>query len=191
MSVSQDPRPSQAIPDHTAGDPALREGVGALYTWLLIERDYTQLARESICRHAYREGTLEGAGYLDADDRAEADEVFIAALEPVPYDSPEWGDPDGLDVEAGCKPLPELPDLRDPHDWPDVGYGQAPDEHWRHPHSSDGAGPLPPLSGGAPEPTAEDLEDYGRWSEDLDRRREAEDFYRRHPLAEFNADRED
>ena len=32
---------------------------------------------------------------------------------------------------------------------------------------------LPPLAGGAPyEPTAEDLDDYRRWAEDLDRRRD-------------------
>ena len=26
--------------------------------------------------------------------------------------------PDGFDPDEGCEPLPELPDLRDPHDWP-------------------------------------------------------------------------
>jgi hypothetical protein len=28
-------------------------------------------------------------------------------------------EPPVLDVESGNPPLPELPDLRDPHDWPE------------------------------------------------------------------------
>jgi hypothetical protein len=84
-------------------DPALRDGIGALYCWLLIDRSYSQLARESICRHVAREGTLEGAEFLAADDMAEAEAVFVDALEPVPFDDPAWGE--GLDE-------------RGPADWP-------------------------------------------------------------------------
>jgi hypothetical protein len=46
---------------------------------------------------------------------------------------------------------------------------------------------IPPVSGGAPyEPDERDLADYGRWSEELDRRRDAFDY-----LTRFNAERQD
>jgi hypothetical protein len=82
-------------------DPALRPGLGALYVWLMVEKNYHQHAREQVIRHVAATGTLEGAAYLDPEDRAEAEEVFVGALEPVPLDSPAWDDPGVyLDIES-------------------------------------------------------------------------------------------
>jgi hypothetical protein len=78
-----------AIPLHRRPvDLALRPGIGALYVWLLVEKDYHQHAREQVVRHVAATGTLDAAEYLDPEDRAEAEQVFVDALEPVPFTSP-------------------------------------------------------------------------------------------------------
>jgi hypothetical protein len=113
------------------------------------------------------------------------------------------------DEEAVFGPIGELPDLMGPHDrpfddtaalvatWEPAGP-DAPDADPAI--ASPGIASLAlrragiaPVAGGSPEyePTAEDMADYCQWSAELDARRDAEDFYRRHPLAEFNAIRPD
>jgi hypothetical protein len=82
-------------------DPALRPGLGALYVWLMVEKNYHQHAREQVIRRVAATGTFEGAAYLDPEDRAEAEEVLTDALHLVSFDSPAWDDPGVyLDVES-------------------------------------------------------------------------------------------
>jgi hypothetical protein len=67
----------------------------------MVEKNYDQHAREQVIRHVAATGTLEGAAYLDPEDRAEAEEVFTDAQDLVPFDSPPWDDPGVyLDIES-------------------------------------------------------------------------------------------
>jgi hypothetical protein len=92
-------------------DPALRPELGALYVWLMVEKNYHQHAREQVIRHVVATGTLEGAAYLDPEDRAEAEEVFTDTLAPVRFDSPAWDDPGVyLDVESLLESASGIPD---------------------------------------------------------------------------------
>jgi hypothetical protein len=140
-----------------------RLALAGLYNWLL-ERDYSQHCREAIVRHAGREGHLEECPELEPEDKAAAYEALAGAFEPVPYDSPEWGEDDDLDIDP------------------------TPDQGWYHPSRLAEIAGIPPLSGGAPEPfepTAEDLADYGRWLAQLERTRP---WYERNSIEQFNAD---
>jgi hypothetical protein len=127
-------------------------------------------------------------------------ERHVPTCPPDPDDPAEWpesNDVDGWHWETG----PEL----DPGD---VDAAAAALEDLPFPDAPDadpalafpGIAPLiermgiMPVSGGAPEPfepTAEDLADYGRWSAELDARRDQVAFYATHPLAEFHALRTD
>jgi hypothetical protein len=83
----------------------------------LTDYRYTPHAIAAVLAYTAAHGTPSGSAYLDREDEADATEAYISGLDPVPYSSPEWG-PDGLDIEAGCNPIPDpLPDLRDPHEW--------------------------------------------------------------------------
>ena len=140
-------------------NPALRPAVGALIEFLL-ERDYTTSARWAIADHAAVHGTLAGS-LIEPEDEEAAEALFVAAMPAVPLDSPAWGREDVfLDVAmlaAGTHPLPfgEGPDA------PDA------DAHRRFPGTPSLAErrALPPVSGGSPEYTDDDLEDHLAWVE--------------------------
>jgi hypothetical protein len=77
----------------------------------MAEKNYHEHAREQVVRHVAATGTLEGAAYLDPEDRSEAEEVFTDALDPVPFDSPAWDDPGVyLDVESLLEAAGGFPD---------------------------------------------------------------------------------
>jgi hypothetical protein len=143
-------------------NPEYRPGLVVLVTWLL-ENDYSTHAIHHIEDFVAVHGTLAGS-MIDPEDEAAAEEAFVSALPAVAGDSEAWDDPSVfLDVEllaAGRHPLPFGPepegDIRD--------FAAAALEDL----------PLPSISGGAPEPSPEDLADYHAWSEDLDRRRDGE-----------------
>jgi hypothetical protein len=177
-------------------NPALRPGLAALAEWLR-ERDYSAYAAERVLGHVAATGCLATAAYLDREDEEAATEAFVAALPDVAGDSPAWDRDDVfLDVEmlrAGTHPAPFGPEP----DGPDDGDRSIPaGTVLVPPVLEDMAAALPPISGGSPDddgpefiPSPEDLQDYGRWSEDLDRRREMLSWYERNPIAAFNADR--
>jgi hypothetical protein len=88
-----------------------------------------------------------------------------------------------MDPDDGCGPLPELPDVRSPEEWP-----VEPPDGWEG-DGSVGWASLPPISGGAPyEPTPEDLQDLAAWSDAVVARRWYDE---RGGLAEFNRLRTD
>jgi hypothetical protein len=146
-------------------NPSVRKAVGELAT-LLDEYGYSPCAREAIVRYTVANGTPSGCPALDREDEHDASMVFEAELEPVPFDSPAW-DRDGgvyLDVALLAENRHPTPFPAEP---PDVGYGQAPDESWFHPHrhSPNGANGLPPVRGGSEEagrfePSEQDWRDY-------------------------------
>jgi hypothetical protein len=162
-------------------NPQLRRGLAALVEFLM-ERGYdNSVIRWSIYDHVAIHGTLAGS-LIEPEDEADAEAVFVAALPEVPFDSEAWDhDEVFLDVAMLIEqthpfPLPDEPDAPDAS--PFLAFpGIRPLAERMT---------LPPIAGGAPEPTAEDLADYARWSEDLDRRRASDDY-----LAGFNRERQD
>jgi hypothetical protein len=146
-------------------DPAFRPGVAALAEWLR-DHHYSAHAADRILGHVAATGCLASAAYLDREDEAEASEVFIGALPAVELDAEAW-DREDVFLDAGL-----LADGR--HPWPIPAVG---DDDREFDAAMDALEDLPlPISGGAPEPepSPEDLADYARWSEDLDRRRDGE-----------------
>lgn len=72
-----------------------RPELSLLRVWLL-RNGYHPLAVETISSHAAAHGTLEGlvqTYWLEAEDEALAEQVFVGAMEPVPHVSHEWDDP--------------------------------------------------------------------------------------------------
>lgn len=167
---------------------------------ILRDYHYSEHAVGRIVAYTARQGTPSGCPELDPEDECDAEAVYVEGLPEVPMDSPAWDREDAfLVVEwlaAGVHPLPFAaePD-DDTGEWPVPAEADAPDAspHARFPGIASLAErmALPPLSGGSPEPTAEDLSDYGAWSEDLDRRREMLSWYERNPIEAFNAVRPD
>jgi hypothetical protein len=153
--------------------PSVRHAVAELAT-LLLEYGYCPTVSEGICRYTMANGTPTGAPGLDPEDEHDAELVFVAELEPVGLDSDAWDADAGavyLDVELlslGTHPFPYNPDADDTGEFPPAPLEAI-------------AAALPPVAGGSPdddapepfEPTAEDLADLARWSEDLERRRNA------------------
>jgi hypothetical protein len=123
---------------------------------LLDDYHYSAHARARILAYTAREGTPSGCPELDAEDEHDCEMVYVEAFGPVPYDDPAWDD------ETMCLDVGLL--ARGVHPWPIPAVGD-----------DDRA-----------EPTEDDLADYGRWSEELDRRRDSEDY-----LTRFNAERQD
>lgn len=172
-------------------NPALRPGLEAL-RWALLDRHYSDHAAGRIVAHAAREGTPTGSPDLEPEDEGPATEAFVGALPSVRFDSAAWDDESVL-FDAGM-----LAEGR--HPWPIPAEPDGPFDR-SVPADAVLVPPefleLPPICGGSPdaggpyEPTAEDLADYARWSAELDARRDAEEWYRRHPLSEFNAIRPD
>jgi hypothetical protein len=163
---------------------------------LLDDYHYSPHARGRILAFTAIHGTPTGCPELDREDEQDAEMVFVSELPEVPFDSESWGREDVvLDVALLVEnrhpwPMPDEPD--------DADRSIPADAVLVPPELLD----LAPISGGAPEdlpglecepyvPTAEDLADYAQWSAELDARRDQEDFYRRHPLSEFNAMRAD
>jgi hypothetical protein len=166
--------------------PATRAGLDALSLWL-EQNHYSQHAREAVLSHTAREGTPTGSSYLETADEAGATEAFVDALPSVDASSESW---DREDVVLDSAMLAE-----GNHPWPLV---QDCDDDRTEDLAAAALEDLaiPPVCGGSEEaepfePTAEDLADFGRWSEDLERRREMAEWYARNPLAAFNADRPD
>jgi hypothetical protein len=137
---------------------------------VLEDLGYSLHARDLAIRHAAATGCLVGSA-IDPEDEGAATEAFIDALPEVPLDSPLWDDPGVLlDAEmlaSGSHPFPILAEGDDDR--------TAPDDF---DHAMAALEDLPlPIAGGAPEPyqpTEEDLQDYDRWLQDLERRRDRE-----------------
>lgn len=192
-------------------NPALRPGLDAL-SWWLEDNHYSQHAREAILAHTAAEGTPTGSVYLEAEDEAEATEAFVSALPAVSMDDAAWDRPDVfLDAQMladGTHPFPfgDEPDDDADRSIPPGAVLIPPELEPDAPDADPmirfpGIAPLfermPPVSGGSPEgdeafaPSPEDWAEYRRWSEDLDRRREMAEWYRRNPLEGLNRDRLD
>jgi hypothetical protein len=160
---------------------------------LLDDYHYSPHARDRIVRYTIAHGTPSGCPELDREDESDACLVFESELEPVPYDSPAWERDTSVILDAAM-----LADGSHPFPIPTVG-----DDDRTEPDDFAAAAledlDIMPISGGAPdgdeaepfEPTAEDLADFGKWSEELDRRREMLSWYERNPIRSFNADRLD
>jgi hypothetical protein len=136
--------------------------LAALGEWLL-ENHYSQHAAESIVAHAGRHGTPFGSPYLHAGDEAGASAAFVDAMEPVPYDSIDWG----------AVVPPELEDWADGPDSPPIpGRAGRIDPAARRRWQAAELG-VAPISGGAPEPfepSEADWADYRRYAEELEAR---------------------
>jgi hypothetical protein len=131
---------------------------------LLQDYDYCPAARDAVWRHIVANGTLEGSA-IDREDMGDAEMVYIESLAPVPLDSDAW------DRDAGV--LFDVAMLAEGnHPWPIPTTGD--DDREAFDRAMDALEDFPaPVAGGAPfEPSPADLEDYHRWSEGLDRRRE-------------------
>src|SRR6516165_8669136 len=90
-------------------NPALQPGLDTL-SWWLEDNHYSAHARERILAHAAAEGTPTGCRYLEREDEAGAEAVFVDALPPLEYSNPAWGsleDLDGLDVPPVSGGAPE------------------------------------------------------------------------------------
>jgi hypothetical protein len=180
-------------------NPSVREALGELAT-LLRDYHYSEHAVGRILAHTAAHGTPTGAPELDREDEADAEMVFVAELEPVPFDHESWDREDVFldvrlladgthpfpmpDADEGAGPLPEPPDVRDPHDWPDddddaIGVEELvpsspakadpdaePPADWEGSAAAGWALALPPISGGSPDdgpgfvPSDEDWADY-------------------------------
>jgi hypothetical protein len=163
---------------------------------LLDDYHYSPHARDRIVRYTIAHGTPTGCPELDREDESDASAVFESELEPIEFSSDAW-DRDGgvyLDVPMlidGTHPTPFGTEPAGPdsdRSIPTVGLVP--------PVLEDLAAALPPIAGGSEEaepfePGPDDLADYGRWSEALERRREMLSWYERNPIAAFNADRLD
>jgi hypothetical protein len=163
---------------------------------LLDDYHYSPHARDRIVRYTIAHGTPTGCPELDREDEADASAVFEAELEPVPFDSPAW-DRDGgvyLDVPSLIDGTHPLPFAEPEPDEATLISHEAPDG--RHVAlKMIGNGALPPISGGAPAPTAADRRDFEAWLSQVDAPYPPDDqaepmraWYRRHPVAEFNND---
>jgi hypothetical protein len=158
-------------------NPTFRPALAALVEFLM-GRNYSGHMVGRIFDFAAVHGTLEGS-MIEPEDMEAAESTFVDNLPEIPFDNPAWGEPDRADT--GEYPTAAAPIAAEAPDSRDVALKLM------------DAKSLPPLSGGSPEftPSAEDLADYAAWSAELDARRDAEDFYRRHPLDEFDAIRTD
>jgi hypothetical protein len=128
-------------------NPEFIPALEALERWCL-GMDYNRLATSNILGVVAVTGCVHDAvtaRFLEAEDEATAEEIFIEAMPPVPLDSESWDRQDmcldaamlaegnhpwpiPLDCDAGCEPLPPIPDLRDPSEWP--AYPSEADERW-------------------------------------------------------------
>src|SRR5262245_13684975 len=139
-------------------NPSVRKAVGELAI-LLDEYGYSPCVRESICRYTAANGTPTGAPGLDREDEHDAEMVFVAELEPVPFDSDAWDRDTSVTLDVpmlldGTHPFPlpcEWNDL--PPEWDDEplpAESDAPDAspHCRFPGVATVAErrALPPLS---------------------------------------------
>jgi hypothetical protein len=147
-----------SIPLHVS--PSVRKAVAELGV-LLDEYGYSPTIRESICRYTAANGTPTGAPGLDPEDEHDAELVFVAELEPVPFDSPAWDRDTSVILDAGM-----LADGTHPFPIPTVG-----DDDRAEPDDFAAAAledlTLPPVCGGGPDddgpefiPTESDWEDY-------------------------------
>jgi hypothetical protein len=116
-SMSTLPSQGRASQTDPGASPSVRKALVQLGV-LLDDYHYSQHAKEQILAHVAREGTLAKCEYLDPDDEADCELVFVESLDSVPYSSPEWGPPD-FDPDAGCEPIPDpLPEsFKSPEDW--------------------------------------------------------------------------
>jgi hypothetical protein len=175
--------------------PILSQGVAlqALGEWLM-DQNYAQHSREAIVGYTALEGTPTGSVYLDREDEAAATEIFIEAMADVPIGSDLWDDEtfcfDAEMLAEGNHPWP-IPTVGDddrsvPPDAalipPELDADDAPyepsaeDVAWLGEAEARWPAIVAPISGGSPEESLMD---------------EQRDWYRRNPLAEFNAERPD
>jgi hypothetical protein len=165
---------------------------------LLMDYGYTPHARDQVVLYIRAHGTPTGCPELDREDESDASAVFESELEPVPYSSPAW-DRDGgvyLDVPSLIDGTHPLPFAEPEPDEATLISHEAPDGRHVARKMLD-AGTLPmPISGGAP--TDADRADFEAWLEQVDAGYPPDDqveavraWYRRNPLGEFNAIRND
>jgi len=173
-----------------------------------MDQHYSQHCWERIRDHTAVHGTPTGCPELDPEDEATATEIYCQAMPAIDPGDSAWDLPVRPSV-ASLRALP--PDLDDEefqtlwdaacanHDADDEAAELA--RHWE-PAPDDRPDPAPF------EPSAEDLDDYDRWSMQVQARRlgilpvsggspeealldEMRAWYRRHPISEFNAIRTD
>lgn len=172
-------------------NPLQADALSALADFL-EDRHYSPHMTGRILRSVGAHGTLAGSG-IEPEDEADAEAVFVGNLPEIGFDAEVWNREDVfLDVELMALDRHPLP-FGDGPDAPDAD----PAIHFPGtPSLADRLG-IRPIAGGSPQadepfrPTAEDLADYAAWAAELDARRDQEDFYRRHPIAEFNRIRPD
>lgn len=123
----------------------------------LMARNYSAWSRRNILAHVERAGELAGAvalGLLDAEDEAEATEIFVANLPAEPMCHRDWDDESViLDVELL---------IQGAHPWPIPTLGPEDDDAREFPPPSIEPEPY--------DPTAEDEADYLAWLADREAR---------------------
>jgi hypothetical protein len=148
-SVSRNGHVSQSIPSRTSGprvplyaSPSVRHAADAVAV-LLRDYDYTPHARDRVVLWIRAHGTPTGCPELDREDEADAEMVFVAELEEVPFDSEAWDRDTGVLFDAAM-----LADGTHPWPIPAVGhddreaFAEAMDAYDRaHPWPT-GPGPL-------------------------------------------------
>jgi hypothetical protein len=146
-------------------DPATRFALAYLRRHLTDSTDFSIDAIGAILEHVRTEGTIDGARFVRPDEIDALTEVYISAFPEVPYDLPEWGEPEVI--------MPDAPDFavtQRPGYWEALaadGIGSWPpidgeDERWSR---------MPPIDGGADdhfEPSEQDWKDYENWARTTD-----------------------
>jgi hypothetical protein len=95
---------------------------------LLDDYGYSPRARDEVLAYTEQEGTPSCCPSLDAEDEADACEVYASEMEPVDFGDPRWGSTEDIDsvdvvppVSGGSPEVtefdPTAEDLADYHQW--------------------------------------------------------------------------
>jgi len=158
-------------------DPSTRVALASLRRWLVDEATFCPTAMDAILAYAREHGTLDAdCPYLwPGIDLPAAEEAFAAGFSEVDASDPAWGSPTGQE-----SPHDPLDDVWTSNDTISLdGDDLAADIDLVA---------LPPIAGGAPEPSEDDLRDYAEWSAQIEASR---DYYDRIDSAARNAVRTD
>jgi hypothetical protein len=188
-------------------NPQLAPGLSALVPFL-IDQHYSSHAIGRIEAYVATHGTLAGS-IIEPEDEAAAEEAFVASLPAVDASSGSWDRDGGVYLD-----VPMLIEMTHPWPVPDGGFDDdrtiPPDAALLPPEldpDDDDADiaaigrfleSLPPISGGAPEPSEADRADFEQWLDQVDADYPPEDqaeqmraWYAANRIESFNADRLD